>query len=143
MRIESVDFFVAGSGIAGLSAALQMADRGRVLLATKKESAESSSNYAQGGIACVLEPGDTFEQHIADTLDAGAGLCDETVVRRIVAEGPARIADLERLGVRFSESAESVSGYDLGREGGHTRRRVLHAGDITGREPGFLICAAL
>ncbi len=133
MRIESVDFFVAGSGIAGLSAALQVADRGRVLLATKKESAESNSNYAQGGIACVLEPGDTFEQHIADTLDAGAGLCDETVVRRIVADGPARIADLERWGVRFSESPESVSGYDLGREGGHTQRRVLHAGDITGR----------
>jgi L-aspartate oxidase len=133
MRIESVDYFIAGSGIAGLSAALRMASSGRVLLATKKESAESNSNYAQGGIACVLEPGDTFEQHVADTLDAGAGLCDEAVVRRIVSDGPARIADLERMGVQFSASAESVSGYDLGREGGHTRRRVLHAGDITGR----------
>jgi L-aspartate oxidase len=133
MRIESFDYFIAGSGIAGLSAALRMASKGRVFLATKKESAESNSNYAQGGIACVLEPGDTFEQHVADTLDAGAGLCDETVVRRIVSDGPARIADLERLGVTFSESAESASGYDLGREGGHTRRRVLHAGDITGR----------
>ena len=133
MRIESFDYFIAGSGIAGLSAALRMASSGRVLLATKKESAESNSNYAQGGIACVLEPGDTFEQHVADTLDSGAGLCDETVVRRIVTDGPARIADLERLGVKFSESAESASGYDLGREGGHTRRRVLHAGDITGR----------
>ncbi len=133
MRIESFDFFIAGSGIAGLSGALQLAEHGRVLVATKKESAESNSNYAQGGIACVLESGDTFEQHVADTLDAGAGLCEESVVRRIVSEGPARIADLERLGVTFSTSTESVSGYDLGQEGGHTRRRVLHAGDITGR----------
>jgi len=133
MRVDAFDFFVAGSGIAGLSAALRLAECGRVLLVTKKESAESNSNYAQGGIACVMEPGDTFEQHVADTLDAGAGLCDEAVVRRIVADGPARIADLQRLGVRFSESLESASGYDLGREGGHSRRRVLHAGDITGR----------
>ncbi len=133
MRIESVDFFIVGSGIAGLSTALHLAPRGRVLLVTKKASADSSSNFAQGGIACVMEPGDTFEQHVADTLDAGAGLCDEAVVRRIVSDGPARIAELERLGVRFSASDASASGYDLGREGGHTQRRVLHAGDITGR----------
>ena len=81
MRIESFDFFIVGSGIAGLSSALRLAAHGRVLLVTKKASADSSSNFAQGGIACVMDPGDTFEQHVVDMLDAGAGLCDEAVVR--------------------------------------------------------------
>jgi L-aspartate oxidase len=133
MRIENCDYFVAGSGIAGLMSALHLAEHGKVLLATKKESAESNSNYAQGGIACVMETGDSVEQHVADTLDAGAGLCDEAVVRRIVSEGPARIAELERLGVHFATQPDAPGGYDLGREGGHSRRRVLHAGDITGQ----------
>jgi L-aspartate oxidase len=133
LRIETTDFFVVGSGIAGLMSALHLADHGQVLLATKKESAESNSNYAQGGIACVMEDDDSIAQHVADTLDAGAGLCDEAVVRRIVSGGPARIAELERLGVRFTEREDGRGGYDLGREGGHSRRRVLHAGDITGQ----------
>jgi L-aspartate oxidase len=133
MRTIDCDFLVAGSGIAGLLSAIHLAPHGRVLLITKKNSAESSSNYAQGGIACVMEPGDSFEQHVADTLDAGAGLCDEAVVRRIVEDAPARIRELERFGVRFNTAAESRSGYDLGREGGHSCRRVLHSGDITGQ----------
>ena len=144
MRIEDCDYFVAGSGIAGLMSALHLAPHGRVLLATKKESAESNTNYAQGGIACVLEPGDSFEQHVADTLDAGAGLCDEAVVRRIVSEAPARIAELEKLGVQFATGSEGGAGYDLGREGGHSHRRILHAGDITGqRVENVLLRAAL
>ncbi|NLE27112.1 MAG: FAD-dependent oxidoreductase, partial [Clostridiaceae bacterium] len=133
MRTMDCDFLVAGSGIAGLMSAIHLAPHGRVLLLTKKNSAESSSNYAQGGIACVMEPGDSFEQHVADTLDAGAGLCDEAVVRRIVADAPARIRELERFGVAFNTTPESGSGYDLGREGGHSCRRVLHSGDITGQ----------
>ena len=97
MRIDDCDFLVVGSGIAGLMSAIHLAPYGRVLLITKKNSAESSSNYAQGGIACVMEPGDSFEQHVADTLDAGAGLCNETVVRRIIEDAPARIAELEQM----------------------------------------------
>lgn len=134
MRIETCDYLVVGSGIAGLMSALHLAPHGRVLLATKKDTAESNTNYAQGGIACVMEPGDSFEGHVADTLDAGAGLCDEGVVRRIVTDAPARIAELERLGVAFARQSGDPSGYDLGREGGHSRRRVLHAGDITGQQ---------
>jgi len=102
MRIESCDFFVVGSGIAGLMSALYLAPHGRVLLVTKKKLDDCNTNRAQGGIACVMEAGDSFEQHVSDTLIAGAGLCDERVVRTIVSEGPARIADLERMGVRFN-----------------------------------------
>ena len=134
MRIETCDYFIVGSGIAGLMSALHLAPHGRVLLVTKKASADCSSNYAQGGIACVQEDGDTFEQHVEDTLDAGAGLCNLKVVERIVSDGPARIAELEKFGVEFTEAEKPAGGtkYDLGREGGHRRRRVLHAGDITG-----------
>ncbi len=132
MRTEECDFLIVGSGIAGLMSAIHLAPHGRVLLITKEVATESSSNYAQGGIACVIEAEDSFEQHIADTLDAGAGLCDEAVVRQIVEAAPARIAELEQLGVRFAAAADG-HGYDLGREGGHSRRRVLHAGDITGQ----------
>ena len=132
MRIESCDYFVVGSGIAGLMTALYLAPHGRVLLVTKKRLDDCNTNRAQGGIACVMEPGDSFEQHVSDTLIAGAGLCDENVVRAIVSGGPARIADLEALGVSFNPRADGTPGYDLGREGGHSQRRVLHAGDITG-----------
>ena len=82
MRTIDCEFLVAGSGIAGLLSAIHLAPHGRVLLITKKNSADSSSNYAQGGIACVMEPGDSFEQHVADTLDAGAGLCNEGAAYR-------------------------------------------------------------
>jgi L-aspartate oxidase len=134
MRVVDTDYAVIGSGIAGLMSALHLADHGRVLIVTKKKRADSNTNYAQGGIACVVAADDNFDSHVQDTLGAGAGLCDEAVVRRIVSDGPARIRELEELGVSFARSTDSPSGgYDLGREGGHTRRRVLHAGDITGQ----------
>ncbi len=132
MRTEKCDFLVVGSGIAGLTNAIRLSSQGRVLLITKLRSNDGSSSYAQGGIACVIDPADSFQQHIADTLDAGAGLCDTAVVRRIVEDAPASIAELEAIGVHFDRVQDSDS-YDLGREGGHTRRRVLHSGDITGQ----------
>ena len=138
MDVLDFDFVVVGSGIAGLMSAIHLARHGRVGILTKKDSAESNSNYAQGGIACVVTSDDSFEEHVHDTLVAGDGLCDEAVVRQIISAGPARIAELESFGLKFTESPGAVgargAGYDLGREGGHSRRRVLHCGDITGRE---------
>ena len=125
---------VIGSGIAGLSFALKATRHAPVLLLTKKNAAESNTNYAQGGIACVTSAEDSYELHVRDTLEAGAGLCREEVVRQVVQEGPARVAELIELGVRFTEREMGGGGPDLGKEGGHTKRRVLHAGDITGRE---------
>src|SRR5215471_13333666 len=103
MSTQSFDFLVLGSGIAGLSFALKVAPRGRVAVITKKNSAESNTNYAQGGIAAVTSKEDSFELHVRDTLQAGAGLCKEAAVRTIVEEGPARIAELIELGMHFSE----------------------------------------
>src|SRR5204863_2897274 len=100
---KQFDFLVLGSGIAGLSFALKAAQRGRVAIITKKDRAESNTNYAQGGIAAVTSKEDSVELHVRDTLEAGAGLCKEKVVRTIVEEGPARIAELIDLGMRFSE----------------------------------------
>jgi len=136
--VKQFDFLVLGSGIAGLSFALKVAPRGRVAIVTKKDRAESNTNYAQGGIAAVTSKEDSFELHVRDTLAAGAGLCKESVVRTIVEEGPARIAELIELGMKFSErDAPAEDGgreLDLGREGGHSKRRILHAKDVTGRE---------
>src|ERR1700744_310705 len=106
---HNYDYVVLGSGIAGLTFALQVADRGRVAVITKKNRAESNTNYAQGGIACVTSTEDTFDLHVRDTLEAGAGLCNETVVRGIVEEGPARIKELIELGMSFSERENSRS----------------------------------
>ncbi|TVR48444.1 MAG: L-aspartate oxidase [Puniceicoccaceae bacterium] len=126
------DVIVVGTGIAGLSFALKMAARGRrVAVLTKKDRAESNTNYAQGGIACVTSDTDDFESHVRDTLAAGDGLCREEVVREIVRDGPARIHDLVTLGLLFSTDASGA--YDLGREGGHSERRILHVKDMTGR----------
>ena len=100
MRIVETDYLVIGSGMAGLSAARELAPHGKVLVVTKREKWESNTNYAQGGIACVTLEGDTFEMHVADTLVAGAGLCDEDVVRRIVSDAPARMDELRRIGLR-------------------------------------------
>jgi L-aspartate oxidase len=134
VKILDCDYLVLGSGIAGLMSALHLSRHGRVLVVTKKDRAESNTNYAQGGIACVMTSDDSFAQHVSDTLDAGAGLCDEVVVREIVSNGPERIAELERWGLNFAELAgQSTRTYDLGREGGHSQRRILHAGDITGQ----------
>lgn len=133
--MKSFDYLVLGSGIAGLSFALKAAARGRVAIVTKKDRAESNTNYAQGGIAAVTSKEDSFELHVRDTLTAGAGLCNEQVVRTIVEEGPARIAELIELGMRFSEREENGGReLDLGKEGGHSKRRILHAKDVTGRE---------
>jgi L-aspartate oxidase len=101
--MKRFDFLVLGSGIAGLSFALKAAQLGRVAIVTKKTSAESNTNYAQGGIAAVTSKEDSIESHVRDTLTAGAGLCHEDVVRTIVTEGPARIAELIELGMKFSE----------------------------------------
>jgi L-aspartate oxidase len=138
---HSFDYLVLGSGLAGLSFALKAAQHGSVAVLTKKHRAESNTNYAQGGIACVTSKEDSFELHVQDTLDAGAGLCHEDVVRGIVAEGPARIQELVDLGINFSERHAPFSGeFDLGKEGGHSKRRILHVKDMTGRtiEQGLL-----
>jgi len=140
---QNFDFIVIGSGIAGLSFALKVASLGTVAVITKKKSAESNTNYAQGGIAAVTSAEDSFELHVQDTLVAGAGLCKEDVVRTIVSEGPAIVRELAELGVRFTERENARGEYDLGREGGHTKRRVLHAGDITGREIERALLAAV
>ena len=133
--MKHFDFLVLGSGIAGLSYALKVAPLGRVAIVTKKSSAESNTNYAQGGIAAVTSKEDSVEIHVRDTLAAGAGLCHEDVVRAIVQEGPARIAELIELGMQFSErEINGARELDLGREGGHSKRRILHAKDVTGRE---------
>ena len=136
--MKQFDYLILGSGIAGLSFALKVAEHGRVAIVTKKDRAESNTNYAQGGIASVTSKEDSFELHVRDTLAAGAGLCREDVVRTIVSEGPARIHELIELGMKFTErDAPGEDGgkeLDLGREGGHSKRRILHAKDVTGRE---------
>jgi L-aspartate oxidase len=132
MTIES-DFLVIGSGIAGLSFALQAAEHGTVAVVTKREIAESATRYAQGGIASVFSTEDSFDAHVEDTLTAGAGICHEDVVRMVVEEGPATIRNLIEWGVKFTTTTQGDA-YDLTREGGHSARRILHAEDITGRE---------
>src|ERR1700760_4658435 len=133
--MKEYDFVVIGSGIAGLSFALKVAKHGSVAVITKRKGADSNTAWAQGGIACVTSGEDSFELHVRDTLVAGAGLCNEEVVRTIVTEGPERIRELVELGLHFDE--REVSGHrelDLGREGGHSKRRVLHVQDVTGKE---------
>lgn len=133
--MKGYDFVVIGSGIAGLSFALKVAKHGSVAVITKRKGPDTNTAWAQGGIACVTSDEDSFELHVRDTLEAGAGLCDEKVVRTIVTEAPARIQDLVDLGLQFDE--REVSGhreFDLGREGGHSKRRVLHVRDETGKE---------
>ncbi len=128
------DFLVIGSGIAGLSYALKCAELGTVVVVTKKKDVDTATNLAQGGIAAVLEKDDSVESHVQDTMVSGAGLCDESVVRMVVESGPERIKELVALGVSFVHDKMSSSGYSLGREGGHSCRRVAHAYDLTGRE---------
>src|ERR1700733_13296780 len=129
--MKKFDYLVLGSGIAGLPFALKVAQHGKVAIVTKKDRAESNTNYAQGGIAAVTSKEDSFELHVRDTLESGAGLCKEAVVRTIVHEGPERIAELIEIGMRFSErqipNAPGFKELDLGREGGHSKRRILHA----------------
>ncbi len=131
MSVET-DFLVIGSGMAGLSCALKLAKHGSVAVVTKKEKAESNTNYAQGGIASVFHPKDSYEQHVQDTLQAGAGLCDKQTVRMVVERGPALIEELVAMGVGFTRTSDGF--FDLGREGGHHQKRIVHVKDHTGRE---------
>ncbi len=134
MRYET-DFLVVGSGVAGLWFAIRASEFGLVTILAKKDINESSSNLAQGGIAAVSSKEDSFETHIQDTLSAGIGLCHEDVVRMVVTEGPSRIEKLISTGVRFStREGTAYNEFDLGLEGGHSQRRILHASDFTGQE---------
>jgi L-aspartate oxidase len=128
-----VDFLVIGSGLAGMLFALKAAARGSVLLITKRELGESNSRYAQGGIATVWDEEDSFAEHVQDTLVAGAGLCRHSAVDFVVENGPARVRELIDFGVAFTKDDDEEETYELGREGGHGRRRILHAKDQTGR----------
>ena len=131
MRITT-DFLVIGTGIAGLSYALKVADRGTVALVTKRDIDISATQLAQGGIATVFSAEDSFSSHIEDTMIAGAHLSDPRIVELVVEAGPEAINDLINWGVKFSRKANQQ--YDLTREGGHSHRRILHAKDATGRE---------
>ena len=126
------DVLVMGSGIAGLSTALSLADFCGVTVVTKRELDDANTQWAQGGISSVLGAEDSFESHVQDTLVAGAGLCKPETVRLCVERGPAAVKALTAWGVAFDKGVDGL--FDLGREGGHSFRRVLHAGDITGRE---------
>jgi L-aspartate oxidase len=131
--VPSFDYLVIGSGIAGLTFAIKAAEKGTVGVVTKRSLAESNTTWAQGGVAAVWGDDDSVESHVADTLEAGAGLCDEVVVRGVCQEGRARVEELIGLGAKFSP-ADGTDGYDLGLEGGHSHRRVLHSADRTGEE---------
>ena len=132
--MQRSDFLVIGSGIAGLSFALKAAKLGSVTMVTKRKGMDTNTAWAQGGIACVYAPEDSVDLHVADTLDSGAGLCDEEVVRTIITEGPERIQELIDYGVAFdTHEVDGKEEISLGREGGHSTRRILHHRDTTGR----------
>ena len=138
---ERFDYLVIGSGVAGLTFALKVAEHGTVAIVTKKASAESNTNYAQGGIAAVMDPTDDVEAHVQDTLVAGAGLCNEDIVRIVVTEGPQRVRELMELGAQFDR--DDSGDLHLGREGGHSANRIVHAADMTGREVERALLAAV
>lgn len=130
--MKSYDFLVLGSGSAGLTFALRVCGRGTVALVTKKERTDSNTNWAQGGIAGVMGADDNNELHVQDTLICGAGLCNEEAVRVLVSEGPDRIRELMDYGAQFNKADDGTLA--LGREGGHSRRRIIHTADLTGQE---------
>lgn len=150
--MEKFDFLVIGGGIAGLTYALEVAKFGSVAILFKKDVGDSSTSWAQGGIAAVTTPEDNFDLHVEDTITAGVGLSNRSVVEMVVREAPTRIAELIARGVRFDRAKDS-SGYHLHQEGGHSRRRIFHAADATGYEiqralleearkhPNILFCA--
>ncbi|HMQ69360.1 MAG TPA: L-aspartate oxidase [Ignavibacteria bacterium] len=134
----TTDYLIIGSGIAGLSLALRLSEFGSVSVITKKQKAESNTNYAQGGIAAVMYDddetdyqNDNYDLHIKDTVDCGAGICNLKAVEKIVYEGPDRVRELIEFGARFSKENGKLS---LGKEGGHSRNRIIHASDLTGKE---------
>ncbi|HEY0250849.1 MAG TPA: FAD-binding protein, partial [Kofleriaceae bacterium] len=134
------DYLVIGSGIAGLNFALLAAEHGRVTIITKKQPTDTNTNWAQGGVAAAIAKDDSFETHIEDTLVAGDGLCDREVVEMVVKDGPAQVQRLLDVGVRLDRDASG--NLDLGREGAHTKHRVVHWEDITGREIQRALLAA-
>jgi L-aspartate oxidase len=131
------DFLVIGSGIAGLRAAISLADAGEVVILTKADPRESNTGYAQGGIAAALGPDDSSELHASDTMAAGDGLCVAAAVEVLVGEGPRYVRELIDWGAAFDRDASGQP--SLGREGAHSVRRVLHARDATGREIARLL----
>lgn len=140
MKTIETDFVVLGSGMAGLSYAIKAASHGRVMVITKKQDSDANTNYAQGGIAAVMDPLDSFEAHIKDTMEAGAGLCDPEAVALLVESGPDRVRELIAYGIDFTHRADDPSRLSLAREGGHSARRIVRADDATGRaiEHGLL-----
>ncbi len=141
MRVES-DFLVLGSGISGLTFALEAAQHSRVVVVTKGQIDDSNTNWAQGGIAAVMDPQDSFDEHVKDTVATGYGLGKIDVIRAVVEGGPDRVRELIEMGARFDMRDGSDDELDLTMEGGHHRRRVVHAGDITGREVQRVLAAA-
>ncbi|BFI39820.1 hypothetical protein AXG93_1593s1290 [Marchantia polymorpha subsp. ruderalis] len=135
------DFVVVGSGIAGLRYALAVAEQGTVNVVTKSEPHESNTQYAQGGVSAVLDPLDSVESHIRDTIVAGAFLCDEETVEVVCREGPERVRELMAMGVSFDHSEDGQ--LHLAREGGHSHHRIVHAADMTGREIERALLAAV
>ncbi|MFA5975979.1 MAG: L-aspartate oxidase [Elusimicrobiota bacterium] len=142
MNDIEADYLIIGSGIAGLSAAIKLSELGTVALVSKKDFLDGATSYAQGGVAAVMSPDDSFELHAHDTIVAGAGLCKEDIVRGVVEEAPARIKELIQWGMSFAREDEEgpmflqaeEQSFELGLEGGHSKRRVLHTGDFTGAE---------
>src|SRR3990167_9144873 len=130
------DYVIVGSGIAGLTFALKAAEKGSVAIVTKRSKSDSNTAWAQGGIACVTSTEDSIGLHMRDTLIAGDGLCHEEVVKTILTEGPERVAELVTFGMHFDEriSEQGICEFDLGKEGGHSKRRILHARHATGFE---------
>ncbi len=133
MEVNS-DFLIIGSGVAGLMFALKVAGHGTVAMVTKKAAMDSNTNLAQGGIASVFDRNDSFDEHIQDTLNAGDGLCNLDVTTMVVKDGPSRIQELIDLGVEFNRDQKEKEELNLGREGGHSKNRIVHAYDMTGRE---------
>ena len=129
---HKTDFLILGSGIAGLSYALKVADFGKVTIITKSDADESNTKYAQGGIAAVMHHPDSYEKHIQDTLNCGDGLCNEEIVRMVIAKSTERIKELIDWGTEFDKN--SVGNFDLAKEGGHSENRILHHKDNTGFE---------
>ncbi len=128
------DVLIIGGGVSGLSLAIKLHDLAKdcnILLITKEKLEECSTYYAQGGVACVWDEKDSVEKHIQDTLTAGDGLCNENVVRQIVTSAPERIKELIDWGVDFTR--DESGNYSLGKEGGHSERRILHVNDLTGK----------
>jgi L-aspartate oxidase len=135
---REVDFLVIGSGLAGLSFALKVADVGKVCIVTKGKLDESNTRYAQGGIASVTYEPDNFRKHISDTLISGDGLCDEKIVQMVVTEAPKQIEQLIQWGAQFDKKPDGT--FDLAKEGGHSEHRILHHKDITGYEIERALC---